>query len=289
MKFKDDYGKDILILDEENLIYKGFLRRKTIKREDIRSVFYDENILGVLSYSGKIYSLNIVHLLFSERKKLEELRLKLSETNLFFYDMLILDEKKLIYTKYLKRKTIKKEEIRSVFYDENILGILTYSGKIYSFNISRLLSTQRKRLEDLRVELNKENILFNYTNFIENSMYLLLFIGYFNIINIFIIQSNYSIIIKIFLVITIIFSFVLIKNLEETTIYNIDKEEVEIFTWKTTLKYKKYEIDKIKVMKVNNTINSIVFKKNKNNFKLYFRENPYLIKIYNTSLTKLFN
>ena len=109
MKFKDDYGKDILILDEENLIYKGFLRRKTIKREDIRSVFYDENILGVLSYSGKIYSLNIVHLLFSERKKLEELRLKLSETNLFFYDMLILDEKKLIYTKYLKRKTIKKE------------------------------------------------------------------------------------------------------------------------------------------------------------------------------------
>lgn len=289
MKFKDDYGKDILILDEENLIYKGFLRRKTIKREDIRSVFYDENILGVLSYSGKIYSLNIVHLLFSERKKLEELRLKLSETNLFFYDMLILDEKKLIYTKYLKRKTIKKEEIRSVFYDENILGILTYSGKIYSFNISRLLSTQRKRLEDLRVELNKENILFNYTNFIENSMYLLLFIGYFNIINIFIIQSNYSIIIKIFLVITIIFSFVLIKNLEETTIYNIDKEEVEIFTWKTTLKYKKYEIDKIKVMKVNNTINSIAFKKNKNNFKLYFRENPYLIKIYNTSLTKLFN
>ena len=196
MKFKDDYGKDILILDEENLIYKGFLRRKTIKREDIRSVFYDENILGVLSYSGKIYSLNIVHLLFSERKKLEELRLKLSEANLFFYDRLILDEKKLIYTKYLKRKTIKKEEIRSVFYDENILGILTYSGKIYSFNISRLLSTQRKRLEDLRVELNKENILFDYTNFIENSMYPLLFIGYFNIINIFIIQSNYSIIIK---------------------------------------------------------------------------------------------
>ncbi len=289
MKFKDDYGKDILILDEENLIYKGFLRRKTIKREDIRSVFYDENILGVLSYSGKIYSLNIVHLLFSERKKLEELRLKLSEANLFFYDRLILDEKKLIYTKYLKRKTIKKEEIRSVFYDENILGILTYSGKIYSFNISRLLSTQRKRLEDLRVELNKENILFDYTNFIENSMYPLLFIGYFNIINIFIIQSNYSIIIKIFLVITIIFSFVLIKNLEETTIYNIDKEEVEIFSWKNTLKYKKYEIDKIKVMKVNGNINSIVFKKNKNNFKLYFRENPYLIKIYNTSLTKLFN
>lgn len=289
MRIKNDYGKDMLILDEENLIYRGFLRRKTIKREDIRSIFYNENILGVLTYSGKIYSLNIVHLLFSERKKLEELRLKLSETNLFFYDMLILDEKKLIYTKYLKRKTIKKEEIRSVFYDENILGILTYSGKIYSFNISRLLSTQRKRLEDLRVELNKENILFDYTNFIENSMYPLLFIGYFNIINIFIIRPNYSIIIKIFLVITIIFSFVLIKNLEETTIYNIDKEEVEIFSWKNTLKYKKYEIDKIKVMKVNGNINSIVFKKNKKNFKLYFRENPYLIKIYNTSLTKLFN
>lgn len=213
MKFKDDYGKDILILDEENLIYKNFFRKIVIKRSDIRSVFYDEEILGILTYSGKIYSLVIRKLLFSERKRLEELRL----------------------------------------------------------------------------EVSKENILFDYTNSIKKSMYPLLFIGYFNIINMTIIRPNYSIIIKLFLVITIIFSFVLIRNLEKTNIYNIDKEEVEIFTWKTTLKYKKYEIDKIKVMKVNNTINSIVFKKNKNNFKLYFRENPYLIKIYNTSLTKLFN
>ncbi|MCI6692113.1 MULTISPECIES: hypothetical protein [unclassified Clostridium] len=212
MKFKDDYGKDILILDEENLIYKNFFRKIVIKRSDIRSVFYDEEILGILTYSGKIYSLVIRKLLFSERKRLEELRL----------------------------------------------------------------------------EVSKENILFDYTNSLNSEMYLL-FIVFFNIINIMIIRPNYSIIIKLFLLILIIFLIVLIRKLEKTIIYNIDKEEIEIFTWKTTLKYKKYEIDKIKVMKVNNTINSIVFKKNKNNFKLYFRENPYLIKIYNTSLTKLFN
>ena len=204
-------------------------------------------------------------------------------------DMLILDEENLIFKHFFGKKIIKREDIRSVFYDENTLGILNYNGKVYSINITAVLFSERKMIEELRLQINKENILFDYTNFIENSMYPLLFIGYFNIINIFIIQSNYSIIIKIFLVITIIFSFVLIKNLEETTIYNIDKEEVEIFSWKNTLKYKKYEIDKIKVMKVNGNINSIVFKKNKNNFKLYFRENPYLIKIYNTSLTKLFN
>ncbi|MDY2632127.1 MAG: hypothetical protein SOV85_12355 [Clostridium sp.] len=212
MKFKDDYGKDILILDEENLIYKNFFRKIVIKRSDIRSVFYDEEILGILTYSGKIYSLVIRKLLFSERKRLDELRL----------------------------------------------------------------------------EVRKENILFDYTNSLNSEMYLL-FIVFFNIINIMIIRPNYSIIIKLFLLILIIFLIVLIRKLEKTIIYNIDKEEIEIFTWKTTLKYKKYEIDKIKVMKVNNTINSIVFKKNKNNFKLYFRENPYLIKIYNTSLTKLFN
>lgn len=212
MKFKDDYGKDILILDEENLIYKNFFRKIVIKRSDIRSVFYDEEILGILTYSGKIYSLVIRKLLFSERKRLDELRL----------------------------------------------------------------------------EVSKENILFDYTNSLNSEMYLL-FIVFFNIINIMIIRPNYSIIIKLFLLILIIFLIVLIRKLEKTIIYNIDKEEIEIFTWKTTLKYKKYEIDKIKVMKVNNTINSIVFKKNKNNFKLYFRENPYLIKIYNTSLTKLFN
>lgn len=212
MKFKDDYGKDILILDEENLIYKNFFRKIVIKRSDIRSVFYDEEILGILTYSGKIYSLVIRKLLFSERKRLDELRL----------------------------------------------------------------------------EVSKENILFDYTNSLNSEMYLL-FIVFFNIINIMIIRPNYSIIIKLFLLILIIFLIVLIRKLEKTIIYNIDKEEIEIFTWKTTLKYKKYEIDKIKVMKVNNTINSILFKKNKNNFKLYFRENPYLIKIYNTSLTKLFN
>lgn len=212
MKFKDDYGKDILILDEENLTYKNFFRKIVIKRSDIRSVFYDEEILGILTYSGKIYSLVIRKLLFSERKRLEELRL----------------------------------------------------------------------------EVSKENILFDYTNSLNSEMYLL-FIVFFNIINIMIIRPNYSIIIKLFLLILIIFLIVLIRKLEKTIIYNIDKEEIEIFTWKTNLKYKKYEIDKIKVMKVNNTINSIVFKKNKNNFKLYFRENPYLIKIYNTSLTKLFN
>ncbi|WP_294187360.1 hypothetical protein [uncultured Clostridium sp.] len=204
-------------------------------------------------------------------------------------DMLILDEENLIFKHFFGEKIIKREDIRSVFYDENTLGILNYNGKVYSLVIRKLLFSERKRLEELRLEVSKENILFDYTNSIKKSMYPLLFIGYFNIINMTIIRPNYSIIIKLFLVITIIFSFVLIRNLEKTNIYNIDKEEVEIFTWKTTLKYKKYEIDKIKVMKVNNTINSIVFKKNKNNFKLYFRENPYLIKIYNTSLTKLFN
>lgn len=203
-------------------------------------------------------------------------------------EFILLDEENLIYKNFFRKIVIKRSDIRSVFYNEEILGILTYSGKIYSLVIRKLLFSERKRLEELRLEVSKENILFDYTNSLNSEMYLL-FIVFFNIINIMIIRPNYSIIIKLFLLILIIFLIVLIRKLEKTIIYNIDKEEIEIFTWKTTLKYKKYEIDKIKVMKVNNTINSIVFKKNKNNFKLYFRENPYLIKIYNTSLTKLFN
>ncbi|MBQ6820107.1 MAG: hypothetical protein IJO26_02275 [Clostridium sp.] len=210
MRLKDDYGKDMLILDEENLTYKSFFRKIVIKRSDIRSVFYDEQILGILTYSGKIYTLVIIKLLFSERKRLEELRL----------------------------------------------------------------------------ELNKENILFDYTKSLNSEIYLL-FIS--NFMNIFVIQASYSIIIKIFLLILIISFLILIRKLAKTTIYNIDKEEVEIFTWKTTLKYKKHEIDKIKVTNKSSCLNSIVFKKNKNKFILNYKKNPYLIKIYNTSLTKLFN
>lgn len=204
-------------------------------------------------------------------------------------DILILDEENLTYKNFFRKILIKRSDIRSVFYDEEILGILTYSGKIYPLVIRKLLFSERKRLEELRLEVSKENILFDYSKTLNTTIQLLFPAYFLCLINVIIINSNYSIIIKLLLVILIIFFLVIIRKLENTTIYNIDKEEVEIFTWKTTLKYKKYEIDKIKVMKVNDTINSIVFKKNKNNFKLYFRENPYLIKIYNTSLTKLFN
>ena len=84
MRLKNEYGSEFILLDEENLIYRRKFRKITIKRNEIRSVFYDENILGILTDSGKIYSLNITHLLFSERKKLEELRLEINKENIIF-------------------------------------------------------------------------------------------------------------------------------------------------------------------------------------------------------------
>ena len=70
MVLRDDYNRELLSIDKENLIYKNFFRKVKIKRIDIRSVFYRENVLGILTYSGKIYSFNIVKLLYSERDKL---------------------------------------------------------------------------------------------------------------------------------------------------------------------------------------------------------------------------
>ncbi|MFU7518132.1 hypothetical protein AB4668_20520, partial [Clostridium sp. HCS.1] len=60
MILKDDNHKDIILLDEEKLVYKRNFKKITINREEIRSVFYDEDILGVLTYRGKVYSWNIV-------------------------------------------------------------------------------------------------------------------------------------------------------------------------------------------------------------------------------------
>lgn len=63
MVLKDDFNKELLIIDEETLIYKTCLRKIKIKRKDIRSIFYSENILAVLNYSGKIYCLIIQELI----------------------------------------------------------------------------------------------------------------------------------------------------------------------------------------------------------------------------------
>lgn len=211
MRLKDDYGKEFILLDEENLIYRRRFRKITIKRSEIRSAFYDENILGILTYSGKIYSLNIVHLLFSERKKLEELRL----------------------------------------------------------------------------ELNKENILFDYTNyrFSVNNLPVL----WAWTIMFFVIGNVDKFIYEVFVVLFFIFLRLLIKVIIPNVIYNIDSNKIEIIIFKKIIKYKREEIDKINLIKINDNINIIEFKKKRIKYKLYFIKSPYLIKIYNLSLIKLLN
>lgn len=84
MVLVNDYGKVILEVNENEIIYKKLLKKYIIKKCDIRSLYYDETTLGVLCYNGKIYSLNITSLLFSERKKLEELYEKLNKENILF-------------------------------------------------------------------------------------------------------------------------------------------------------------------------------------------------------------
>ena len=82
--------------------------------------------------------------------------------------------------------------------------------------------------------------------------------------------------------------FIFRRDLIPNVIYNIDLCEFEIIKRKSILKYKKYEIDKIKLIKQNTNSIYVELNKNKSKYKLYFKENPYLIKIYNLSLTKLF-
>uniref|UniRef100_UPI0025DAF4D1 hypothetical protein n=1 Tax=uncultured Clostridium sp. TaxID=59620 RepID=UPI0025DAF4D1 len=165
MRIKNDYGKDMLILDEENLIFKHFFGKKIIKREDIRSVFYDENTLGILNYNGKVYSINITAVLFSERKMIEELRLQINKENILF------------------------NYIRSMNYESSLPITLMYI--IMLFNL----------------------------NFIDNEIYSILFIAFF----------------IIFIILT--------KKIRPRVIYNIDTNEVEVFKWRKKLKYKREELD----------------------------------------------
>ncbi|MGN0026274.1 MAG: hypothetical protein ACI33I_04640 [Clostridium sp.] len=211
MIIKNDYGKDMLILDEENLIFKHFFGEKIIKREDIRSVFYDENTLGILNYNGKVYSINITSVLFSERKMIEELRLQINKENILF------------------------NYIRSMNYESSLPITLMYI--IMLFNL----------------------------NFIDNEIYSILLIAFF----------------IIFIILT--------KKIRPRVIYNIDTNEVEVFKWRKNLKYKREELDKIKLKKISEYASVVEFINNKKKYKLYFMGNSQLTKIYNTSLNELFN
>ncbi|MBE6052750.1 MAG: hypothetical protein E7212_02375 [Clostridium sartagoforme] len=202
-------------------------------------------------------------------------------------EMLFLDEENLVYKRIFRKKIIKRKDIRSIFYDECNLGILTYSGKMYSFNIKKLLFTERRKLEELRLELNKENILFDYVNYRFNVTSLpVIWLGYMLTISI---NNIDKFLYQVLVVSIFIISIFVIKKVRPNIVYNIDKEEFEIIKFKNTIKYKKYEIDKIKVINVNNNIRAIEFKKSGNKYKMYIRQNPYLISIYNLSLIKLFN
>jgi len=53
--------------------------------------------------------------------------------------------------------------------------------------------------------------------------------------------------------------------------------------------YKMSEIDKINLRENNNKIYTIGFEKDRKKYNFLFMNNPYLIKIYNTSLVKLFS
>lgn len=204
-------------------------------------------------------------------------------------DLFTVDKENLIYKSFLRRVKIKKSDIRSVFYGENILGVLTYSGNIYSFNIVKLLYSERDKLENLRNELSKENILFDYTNVSYNNyIFIIIFIN--PIINLISNDNKTGILIKL-IIVMILFSLIvfLIKYYKETVIFNIDKDELEVKRGKRNFKYKRCEFDKIKLVGGNSKFTILQFEKNRKKYRLNFEDTPYLIKNYNVSLNKLFN
>ena len=199
--------------------------------------------------------------------------------------MFILDDQNLIYKGKFRKKTIRRKDIRSVFYDEDRMGILTYDGKIYSFNIIKLLFSERRKLKVLREELNKENILFDYDNYRFDIINISLVWGYVMLVSA---RTIHQLFYQAIAVLIFVPSMFLIKNILPRAFYNIDKGEFEIIKFRNNFKYKKGDIDKIELERINQNITSIQFKKDGSKYKMYFRENQYLKRIYNLSLIKLF-
>lgn len=78
------------------------------------------------------------------------------------------------------------------------------------------------------------------------------------------------------------------KYYRKIVIYNIDKDELEVIYRKKFLKYKRYELDKIEIKKLDIKCDVVKFLKDGKQYKLYIEKTPYLIKNYNISLKKFF-
>lgn len=201
--------------------------------------------------------------------------------------ILEVNDSNVVYKKLFKKYVIKKSDIRSIFYDESVLGMLTYSGRVYSISINSLLWSERSKLDELRRELNKENILFNYTKITNQSLSIFIWWIPYMITNI--MRFRLEIMLLVMIPILVIIAYFYRSSNRNNIIYNIDINELEVIRKNNILKYKKHEIDEIKVRKQSDYVTDIQFIKNKKKYDIYFKESPYLIKIYNVSLVKLFN
>lgn len=205
------------------------------------------------------------------------------------YGKIILEvnDSNVIYKKLFKKYVIKKSDIRSIFYDESVLGMLTYSGRVYSISINSILWSERSKLDELRKELNKESILFNYSKITNQGLSFFIWWIPYTIINIMKLRLEIMLLVMVFILFIIAY-FYRISN-RNNIIYNIDTNELEVIRKNNIVKYKKREIDEIKVRKQSTYVTDIQFIKNKKKYDIYFKESPYLIKIYGISLVKLFN
>lgn len=196
-----------------------------------------------------------------------------------------INEEEFIYRRRLRKIFIKRSDIRSILYDNDFFGILTYKGKIYSLGIGSLLFSQRNKLEELRNLLNKENILFNYTKDNNKDRFSITSLIYF--IMIFLGGDKDKLVIAFMIILIVILIYQ--KIYETKVFFNLDKDEFEINRLKRTIRYGKDEVGKINLRKYYNEIYSIEFKKNKKKYEILFKGGPYLIKIYNLSLPTIFN
>ncbi|GAA0083889.1 hypothetical protein UT300007_03280 [Clostridium sp. CTA-7] len=185
--------------------------------------------------------------------------------------ILEVNEEEIIY----KKRVIKKCDIRSLYYDENILAILCYNGKVHSLNMNSLLFSERKKLEYLYSELNKENMLFNIDKrYIGNTglYWLLFFIPRYS--------NSYICLTWIIILSVLICTYIIEKKKYVGTFYNLDKEEFEVLKNDKVIKIKRKDVEYIKIKEINlGSIVEIVYKKSK--YKMFIRENVDCKKLYN--------
>lgn len=187
------------------------------------------------------------------------------------YDKILLelDDEELIIHKFFKRTHIRRSNIRSAYYKDNFLYILTNDNKYYYKNLATMKFSQLNNLEVIVNEINKDKFIFFFPN--GNTVSLIFCIPmYINIIMNNIFNSDETLAYPILMILSLILVFVIFfynRANQKIWVYSIETHEFQRFN-KYNIIINSVKLSDTKITEKNDYHGSLALTSEKHKFSL---------------------